>query len=133
MGSNLCVMVRYVSGARQSHAMGNPFYEKYSKIPGRVEPKDLRPHQIEFIIQKGFLPPPGFHLSHVCGATNSSCINVEHMSVEPIKINNSRKTCHRAIRRAGRKTKNKRGVYYCVNCPHWPDYPKCFINFGLVE
>ena len=51
----------------------------------------VRAHRLVYYIRSGFIDLKNLHVSHLCH--NKSCINFEHLSLEPHDTNNKRKTC----------------------------------------
>lgn len=48
-------------------------------------------HRLTFYIQSGFVDMKNLHISHLCH--NRACIRYNHLSLEPVAVNNKRKTC----------------------------------------
>ena len=114
----------------------------------RKEPSHLEPHQLAFIIEHGYLPnydktgANRFTISHCCHLHETSrkkkrrftCINVDHMSVESIKVNCSRKTCFNFLhkeRARWRRSCNKKvngEQLICSICVNHS--PPCFLSVG---
>lgn len=51
----------------------------------------VRVHRLVFYIQTNFTDMKTRHVSHICHKRN--CIKFEHLSLEPVNVNNKRKSC----------------------------------------
>lgn len=51
----------------------------------------VRVHRLVFYIRSNFTDMENFHVSHVCH--KKACITYDHLSKEPAKVNNKRKSC----------------------------------------
>ena len=118
--------------------IGNPFHSKYSDE--REEPKSFLPYHVSFIIENGFLPSKGMSVSHRCdrwkkirkGTKKSNkCVNPLHLVGESLSENNSRKVCHKIIRKKINPKRIKKGsikCFYSISCGHIK--APCLINWG---
>ena len=52
----------------------------------------VRVHRLIFYIRTNFTDMKNQHVSHICHKRD--CINFQHLSLEPIDINNKRKSCN---------------------------------------
>ena len=125
--------------------ISNPFYKTYppSKYLERNEPSQLRPYQVAFIVNKGWLPQ-GKDISHICNRprrrgrknkklSQAKCINVDHMEVVSNPENCSRQKCHNIISDMffSKMGKNKKMITECWKIDSCEHTPKCFIHSGL--
>ena len=131
---------KYVNKILGSEALwiGNPFHSKYSDE--REEPKSFLPYHVSFIIENGFLPSKGMSVSHRCdrwkkirkGTKKSNkCVNPLHLVGESLSENNSRKVCHKIIRKKINPKRIKKGsikCFYSISCGHIK--APCLINWG---
>lgn len=62
-------------------------------LPGHDSRTLMRVHRLAYIVHTGNFIPQQNDVSHLCH--NSLCVNFHHLSLEPRKINNARKVCHR--------------------------------------
>ena len=126
---NYCEYVRKIQG-NQSLSVNNP-----------SKNGSLLPHQCSWISEKGYLPSDvdkNLTLSHIWDPArkfkdpNISCVTVSHMTEESRGENNSRKSCHRRIRKKINQSSGKRGnkTWTCDLCVDHD--PPCFINTGQV-
>ena len=51
----------------------------------------VRVHRLVFYLHSGFPNMKDLHVSHLCH--NRNCVTPSHLSLEPLDINNKRKTC----------------------------------------
>ena len=95
----------------------------------------VRPYTATFVLEFGMLPLPGFLISHICGR-GPRCIEVGHMEIASIALNNERKKCHKTIddwvfnqKMSGSNREMRTGTLYYKDCPHieapcFKQYPK---------
>jgi len=48
-------------------------------------------HRVKYIVETGRFDIQGLHVSHLCHS--STCVNIDHLSLEPAHVNNNRKGC----------------------------------------
>ena len=86
---------------RKTKTFNNPLKKKYS----RFEPKKLRHYQVQYIIEKKYLPVgKNWVLSHRCH--NKLCVNVKHIECERDFMNSSRNGCKSVLSKV-KKMKNQ--------------------------
>ena len=114
---NRCSVFTKIRGSKSKTGR---LFNPVSKSNDR-EPKSLEMHQFSYAARHGRLPfkSSKLGLSHTCG--RHRCLNPKHIAPETTKVNNSRKICHRIIKKI--KGKKKRVKY--SGCKH---KPKCFMN-----
>ena len=114
------------------------FLNKITKYPSTI-----RPHQIIFIINNGYIGNKNnnMQISHICG--NKLCIQYKHMCIENKKKNLQRKICHNKIKKYEKKYRNNKNIKTIgklfisdiindkYQCPH--KHNKCFINYGKIN
>ena len=126
---NHCEYVRKIQG-NQSLWVNNPSNKG-----------SLLPYQCSWVSQKGYLPArvdEKLTLSHICASArkfknlNIKCVTVSHMTEETRRENNSRKECHKRIRKKINQSSGKRGnkTWTCDLCVD--HNPRCFINTGQL-
>ena len=99
---------------RKKKIFNNPMKRKYR----RFEPKKLRHYQVQYIIQKKYLPiGKQWVLSHRCH--NKLCVNVNHIECERDFKNSSRNGCKAQL------SKIKKGKNQILRCTKHD--PCCFM------